>query len=96
MSTPDHPLLLDTLSLAQGFPAHTPLVQKDNYPGRPTSIRVIRDPRFQEGPSTKTIIGCYTEPGSTQLLDPRVLLIKVDSNNQIAEGDREYDNELLF
>ncbi len=44
--------VLDTLSLPQGFPARTPLVQRDNYPGRAPSIRVVLNPRFKEGASS--------------------------------------------
>ena len=88
--------VLDTLTLPQGFPANTPLVQRDNYPGRATTIRVVMNPRFQEGSAQRTFAGCFTEPGSTQTLDPKALLIKVDPDNRINEGDRENDNELRF
>ena len=87
---------LDTLTLAQGFPANTPLVQRDNYPGRATSIRVILNPRFQLGTAEQTIVGCFIEPGSSQTLDPTALLIQVDPGNQINEGSNENDNELPF
>lgn len=88
--------VLDTLTLPQGFPANTPLVQRDNYPGRATSIRVVMSPRFQEGSAQRTFAGCFTEPGSTQTLDSRNLLIKVDPDNRINEGNNENDNELRF
>ena len=88
--------VLDTLTLPQGFPANTPLVQRDNYPGRATTIRVVMNPRFQEGSAQRTFAGCFTEPGSTQALDSKNLLLKVDPDNRINEGDRENDNELRF
>ena len=88
--------VLDTLSLLQGFPANTPLVQRDNYPGRATTLRVVLNPRFQVGSAQQTVVGCFTEPGSTQTLDAKNLLIKVDPDNRINEGDRENDNELRF
>jgi len=87
---------LDTLTLALGFPPNTPLVQRDNYPGRSTSIRVILNPRFQVGTAQNTVVGCFTEPGSSQALDPLELLIRVDPGELIDEGAREHDNELSF
>jgi hypothetical protein len=104
-SDPNNPRVLDTLSLPQGFPDNTPLVTKDNYPGRLSTIRVVRNPRFQVGtqqvgdhvePTFTTYHGTFTEPGSTQVLDPGALLLVVDSNNRINEGRRENDNELPF
>jgi hypothetical protein len=92
----NNPLVLDTLSLPQGFPEHTPLVTKDNYPGRLTSIRVIKNPIFKTGTSTTEYIGCFTAPGITQALDPQKLLLVVDSADRIDEGNRENDNELRF
>jgi len=86
--------VLDTLTLANGFPASTPLVQKDNYPNRPATIRVIKDPSFQVGAAIQQRPGCFTEPGSTQRLEPASLKIKADATNQINEGQREDDNEL--
>ncbi len=88
--------VLDTLTLAQGFPANTPLVQRDNYPGRASTIRVVMNPRFQEGSAQRTFAGCFTEPGSTQTLDPKNLLLNVDPDNRINEGNFETDNELRF
>ena len=88
--------VLDTLTLPQGFPVSTPLVQRDNYPGRATTIRVVMNPRFQEGSAQRTFAGCFTEPGSAQTLDSKNLLLKVDPDNRINEGDRENDNELRF
>lgn len=88
--------VLDTLTLPLGFPANTPLVQRDNYPGRATTLRVVRDPRFQLGAAQQTTIGCFTEPGSTPTLDPKTLLIRVDPDNRIDEGSRENDNDLRF
>jgi len=88
--------VLDTLTLPLGFPANTPLVQRDNYPGRAGSIRVVMNPRFQEGSAQRTFAGCFTEPGSTQTLDPKNLLIRVDPDNRINEGSNENDNELRF
>ena len=85
--------VLSTLNLPQGFPANTPLVQTENYPGRPSSLRVILNPRFQDGSAIRTIAGCFTEPGSEQQLDPN-MVIRVDSNNTINEGEGENDNEL--
>jgi hypothetical protein len=93
--SPQQPVL-ETLTLAQGFAPSTPLVQRDNYAGRATSIRVIRDPRFQVGAALQTVPGCFTEPGSNQALDPKVLIVKVDSGNAVNEGTRENDNELRF
>lgn len=104
-SDPNNPRVLDTLSLPQGFPENTPLVTKDNYPGRLSTIRVVRNPRFQVGtqqvgdhvePTFTIIHGTFTEPGSTQVLDPNAFLLIADSNNRINEGQRENDNELLF
>ena len=88
--------VLDTLILAQGFPANTPLVQRDNYPGRAATLRVVMNPRFQVGTAQQTFAGCFTEPGSTQTLDAKNLLIKVDPDNRINEGSNENDNELRF
>ena len=88
--------VLDTLTLPQGFPANTPLVQRDNYPGRASSIRVVLNPRFQEGSGQKTFAGCFTDPGSTQTLDPKILLLRVDPDNRINEGNNENDNDLRF
>ena len=86
--------VLSTLNLPQGFPANTPLVQTENYPGRPSALRVILSPRFQVGAAVQTFEGCFTEPGSTQSLDPR-MVIRVDHPvNNIDEGERENDNEL--
>ena len=88
--------VLDTLTLPQGFPANTPLVQRDNYPGRATTIRVVMNPRFQVGTAQQVVVGCFTEPGSTQTLDSKNLLLKVDPDNRINEGNNENDNELRF
>jgi hypothetical protein len=90
------PRVLDTLILPQGFPANTPLMQKNNYPGRLTSIRVVKNPRFKVGSEFQTFVGCFTEPGKTQALDAAAMLIKVDAGNSINEGNRENDNELRF
>ena len=87
---------LDTLTLQNGFPANTPLVQRNNYPGRLTTIRVISNPTFQVGQEQQTFVGCFTQPGVTQTLDPTSLLIRVDPNNSVNEGDRENDNDLPF
>lgn len=88
---------IDTLVLPQGFPANTPLVQKDDYTGRVSSVRAIKDPRFQVGAAIETRPGCFTEPAATlPALEPKVLMIKVDATNQIDEGSRENDNELTF
>ena len=88
--------VLDTLTLPQGFPANTPLVQRDNYPGRATTIRVVMNPRFQVNTAQQVVVGCFTEPGSTQTLDSKNLLLKVDPDNRINEGNNENDNELRF
>ncbi len=88
--------VLDTLTLPQGFPANTPQVMRDNYPGRPTTIRVVMNPRFQVGSALQTVAGCFTEPGTTQTLDPKNLLVKVDPDNRINEGSNGNDNELRF
>lgn len=84
--------ILDTLTLPQGFPANTPLVQRKNYPGRATSLRVVLNPRFQSGETQ----GCFTESSTAQSLDPNLFLIKVDPDNLIDEGSRENNNELTF
>jgi hypothetical protein len=89
----DSNAVLSTLNLPQGFPANTPLVQTENYPGRLSTLRVILNPRFQIGSAIQTFEGCFTEPGSAQSLDPR-LLVRVDPDNRIDEGERENDNEL--
>jgi hypothetical protein len=87
---------IDTQVFQQGFPANTPLVQKDNYAGRITTIRAIKDPRFQVGAANETRPGCFTEPAATlPALEPKVLKIKVDPTNLIDE-DVETDNELTF
>lgn len=99
-----NPRVLDTLSLPQGFPVNTPLVTRTNYPGRPASIRVVNNPRFghdHDGdpttdPLRQTYVGCFTEPGSTQALDPRQLLLVVDAGDGVGEAGRENDNELRF
>lgn len=104
VSNAANPRVLDTLNLPQGFPANTPLVTRANYPGRPTSIRVVNNPRFafdhDNDPTTdplrQTYVGCFTEPGSTQSLDPMALLLIVDGANRVSEGGRENDNELRF
>ncbi|VVP60474.1 hypothetical protein PS850_06208 [Pseudomonas fluorescens] len=89
---------LDTFTLPQGFPENTPLVRRDNYPGRATSIHVIMSPRYRDNQSAneKTAPGCFTVPGNSQLLDPKLMLIRVDPSNLINEGNRENDNELRF
>lgn len=87
--------VLDTLTLPQGFPANTPLLQRDNYPGRATTIRVVMNPRFQVGTGQQTFAGCFTDPDTTPTLDSRNLLIKVDPDNRIVESN-EKDNELRF
>lgn len=87
--------VLSTMNLPQGFPADTPLVQTENYPGRSSVLRVILNPRFQIGSAIQTFDGCFTEPGSTQSLDPR-MVVRVDPDNNIDEGERENDNELPF
>jgi len=96
IENPDMPRLLDTLTLAQGFPANTPLVQKDNYPGRATSLRVILNPEFPNADGTQTFPGCFTAPGSTEPRDPKRMLVKVDPDNRIDEGSGENNNELPF
>jgi hypothetical protein len=88
--------VLDSFTLPQGFPENTPLVQRDNYPGRLASIRVISNPRFKIGSVMQTFFGCFTAPGSTQALDPAALMIRVDPTDQIDEGNRENDNDLRF
>ncbi len=96
VTDPNAPRVLDTLSVPQGFPANTSLVHKNDYPGRPTSISVVRNPSFLSGPGTRTFQGCFTAPGSTQSLEPMALLLRVDPNNRIDEGDRENDNDYRF
>ena len=88
--------VLSTLNLPQGFPANTPLVQTENYPGRPSTLRVILNPSFQVGAAIQTSEGCFTEPGSTQSLDPS-MMVRVDHPvDNIDEGERENDNEFRF
>jgi hypothetical protein len=104
VTDPGNPRVLDTLSVPAGFPPNTPLVTKVDYPGRPTSIRVVNNPRFDvdhdrdpaTDPLRQTYLGCFTEPGSTQALDPRRFLVIVDPGDSVDEGRRENDNELRF
>ncbi len=86
----NNPRTLGTLNLPQGFPANTPVVRTNNYPNRPTTIRVVRNPTL----GGQTFSGCFTEPNSNQLLDPAVMAVRVDPTNRINEQDRENDNEL--
>lgn len=46
-SNPDNPVPLANLALPTGFAPNTPQAVTQNYPGRPTSIRVISNPRFE-------------------------------------------------
>lgn len=92
----NNPRVLGTLNLPQGFPPNTPLVTTNNYPGRPVSIRVVKNPTFQFDDGRQTFCGTFTEPGNNQALEPSALLLVADSSNQINEGVREADNELRF
>lgn len=66
-----------------------------NWPGRPATIRVVRVVArllrdYDNSP------GCYlAKPGASSVpLDPRPILIRVDTGNTVPEGNRENDNEL--
>lgn len=90
--------VIDTLQLPQeGFPDNQPIVLKNNFPGRSTTIHVIKDPKFKISNSvTETMPGCFTDPLTPpQTMDPRVLLIKVDPNNRINEGEHQELNNVL-
>jgi hypothetical protein len=92
-SNPGSPVTLATLAVT-GLSANTPLVRQDNYNGRASSISVVLNPHFDVG-GGQTTLGCFTEPGNSQPLDPRVLLIRVDPDNRVDEIN-ENDNELSF
>jgi hypothetical protein len=95
-TTASPPQVLDTLTLPSGFPPNTPLVFRQNYPGRPATINVVKNPTLPFGPSaTQTFLGCFTQPGTAPTLERGAMMIKVDTGNQIGESN-ENDNELSF
>jgi hypothetical protein len=71
------------------------LVSFNNWPNRPTKIKVklMPDPRQPNNNDANQCLLTDTRPIDT-LLDPRPLTIRVDSNNQVNEGSRENDNDL--
>lgn len=71
------------------------LVSFNNWPGRPTQIKVklTPDPRQPNNNDANQCLLTDTRPVNT-LFDPRPLTIRVDSNNQVNEGSRENDNDL--
>jgi len=102
---PDNPVQIGNLPLPNGFPANTPVVQTNNYNGRPTAIRVIANPQFvtphqsktgQDLSTTQTFPGCFTAPGVAQPLDPARFRVVVDPQDTVNEGGFENDNELMF
>lgn len=95
-SDPNAPVLLDTQALPAGFPPGTPQVLATNYPGRPVTIRVIANPQFAIGSTTRTHPGCFTAPGVAQPLEPTRIRLVVDSADTMAEGSNKADNELTF
>jgi hypothetical protein len=95
VTQPSSPVVLETFHLPQGFPPNTPNQETRNYPGRPTTIRVVKNPRFRIGSATQTFLGCFTEPGSTPKLDPGALLIQVDPGSAVTESS-ESDNDQPF
>lgn len=94
-ANPAAPVLLDTLTLPNGLAASSPVAQRSNYAGRPTTLNVIRDPRFVISTSTQqTMPGCFTTPGVTQPMEPFALRVIVDASGTVAEGGFENDNSL--
>jgi hypothetical protein len=94
---PDNPVLLGNLPLPNGFPANTPVVQTNNYNGRPTAIRVIANPQFTISKSVnQTFPGCFAAPGVNQVLEPVRFRIVVDPQDTVNEAGFENDNELTF
>ena len=71
------------------------LVSFNNWPGRPTKIKVklMPDPRQPNNNDANQCLLTDTRPAES-LLDPRPLTIRVDSQNQVNEGGRENDNDL--
>lgn len=66
-----------------------------NWPGRPASVRLVRVVArllkdYDNAP------GCYVakSAASSVTLDPRPILIRVDTGSAVPEGSRENDNEL--
>jgi hypothetical protein len=76
------------------IPAHG-MTTFNNWPGRPTKIKVklMPDPRQPNNNDANQCLLTDTHPANT-LLDPKPLIIRVDSNNQVNEGGREDDNDL--
>jgi len=96
-TNPSSPITLATLPVP-AFPpnTNTAVVERANYNGRASSIRVILSPEWELNGAPTITPGCFTEPGTSQPgLDPSALLIRVDPGNAVAEG-REDDNELSF
>lgn len=93
----NNPHLLDTLTLPQGFPPNTPFVTRDNYPGRPSTVRVVNNPSFRVGSGMTTRPGTFTAPGTTPTFDPSRFLLVVDPGNLVDEGNvGEFDNSITF
>lgn len=71
------------------------LVSFNNWPGRPTKIKVklMPDPRQPNNNDANQCLLTDTRPAES-LLDPRPMTIRVDSNHQVNEGSRENDNDL--
>lgn len=71
------------------------LVSFNNWPGRPSKIKVklVPDPRQPNNNDANQCLLTDTRPAES-LLDPRPLTIRVDSQNQVNEGGRENDNDL--
>ena len=66
-----------------------------NWPGRPATVRLVRVVSrllrdYDNAP------GCYVAKSvaASVTLDPRPILIRVDTTNAVPEGNRENDNEL--
>jgi len=88
--------VLATLNVPDGFPAGTPMLTTEGYAGRPTTLRLVLNPRFQIGTTTETKVGCFTAPGTDPDLDPQKLAVRVDPDDDVDEGSGENDNDLPF
>ncbi|MDP8568518.1 hypothetical protein [Methylophilus aquaticus] len=71
------------------------LVSFNNWPGRPSKIKVklMPDPRQPNNNDANQCLLTDPRPAES-LLDPRPLTIRVDSQHQVHEGSRENDNDL--
>lgn len=72
-------------------------VTRENYPGRPTSLRVIRvtggDAMREYGNQT----GCFLDKAApAPRMDPAAFVLAVDTQGVVDEGPGEADNELRF